>query len=406
LKTSWGSPAFTPAIPLLCGLLIIAAPLCGGDFALSAAGGSLLITPGGSSGYGTAGLAYAGQTGLRLKADAGKLSLKLPEARGDITAAAGRLEARGGNAGAAFTLGGFSHGAFTAGIDQAAFNSEGGSGAWFDAALSFRVRGFTLEPSASCAAASWGTGDFYWFFGKPRLPALWRLGFTAAYDAHSLGLSLFSLKADILTNDGEPLFNGASRGALLYYRFTGKNRRFPLKGVLGYAYAAAGMEGELTASNQGYFLFPYRFYNLDASFAAHAAFAALSLEYSFSIFRINAALGAAHVVQGTASAAVHYREKTLFGGNEKTDPRSTDPGGLGGAFLSAGLSIPSLRLGAKTSLALGLTKTLAVPWGYQTILSTDESGPSTSPSGGSLSGDLLRTLLLSGLSLHASLAVR
>jgi hypothetical protein len=358
------------------------------------------------SGYGLGGLAYTGETGLFLNADAGKVFFNLPEVQGDISAAAGRFGLHTQNVGAAFTVGGFSHAAFTADVGEAAFNSEGGSGVLFDTALSFRIRGLTLEPSASYATASWGKGDFYWFFGKPNLPALWRLGLTGALGAHGLGFSLFSLDADILDNDGAGLFKGASRGAVLYYRFSGKSRHFPVNGVLGYCYAAAEMDGGLTASNQGYSLFPYRFYNLDASFSAHAGFALISLEYGFSIFRVNAALGAAHVFQGTGSVDIHYREKSLFGGNEKTESLGKDVGGLGAAFLSADFGIPSLRLGAKTSLALGIKKTLALPWGYQTIFSAGESGPSDTRPGGGPDPDLLRTILLSGLSLYGSIVIR
>ncbi|MDR1302355.1 MAG: hypothetical protein LBK43_07785 [Treponema sp.] len=403
MKSSWGSPAFTPVILCLCSMVI--APLCGGDFSLSAAGGSLLVMPGGMSGYGLGGFAYTGETGLFLNADAGEVFLNLPEVHGDITTAAGRFGLHTQNFGAAFTVGGFSHAAFTADFGQAAFNSEGGSGVLFDTALSFRIRGLTLEPSASYATGSWGKGDFYWFFGKPNLPAWRRLGLTGALGAHGLGFSLFSLDADILDNDGVGLFKGASRGAVLYYRFSGKSQHFPVNGVLGYCYAAAEMDGELTASNQGYSLFPYRFYNLDASFSAHAGFALVNLEYRFFIFRINAALGAIHVFQGTGSVDIHYREKSLFGGNEKTDSLGKDVGGLGAAFLSADFGIPSLRLGAKTSLALGIKKTLALPWGYRNILSADESGPSDTHSGGGPDTDLIRTILLSGLSLYASLAI-
>jgi hypothetical protein len=404
LKSCRGSPACTPAILCLCGILIIAAPLCGGDFALSAVGGSLLVTSGGTSGYGLGGLAYAGETGLRLKAGAGELFLKLPEVQGDIRAATGRLGLRAQNFGAAFTVGGFGHSTFRADFGEAVFNSEGGSGLWFDAALSFRIRGLTLEPSASYGAASWGKGDFYWFFGKPNLPTFWRLGLTGAYDAHSLGFSLFSLDTDILNNDEEPLFTGASQGLVLYYRFAAKNKNFPLKSVLGYGYAAAGMEGGLTSSNQGYAVFPYRFYNLDASFSTHAGFALLNLEYRFSIFRIAATLGAVHVFQGTGSADIQYREKNLFGGREKTDSLPVDLGGLGAAFLSADFGMPSLRLGAKTKLTLGLKKTLALPWGYRNVFSAREDG--TSPSGGGFNTDLLRTILLSGVSLYGSLVIR
>jgi hypothetical protein len=166
------------------------------------------------------------------------------------------------------------------------------------------------------------------------------------------------------------------------------------------------MEGGLTASNQGYSLFPYRFYNIDTSFSTHAGFALVSLEYSFSIFRVSAALGAAQFFQGAGSADIHYREKSLFGGKEKIDPLSKDLGGLGAAFLLADFGIPSLRIGAKTKLSLGLKKTFALPWGYRNIFSVDEGGVPDSHSGDGFSTELLKTILLSGFSLYGSLAIR
>jgi hypothetical protein len=390
----------------MCCIAIIAAPLHGGDFSLSAAGGSLLATPGGASGYGLGGLSYTGENELRLKADAGGIFLHLPQAQGDIAVAAGGLGFHVKNFGVAFSGGFFRHAAFKADFGKTVFNSDGGSGAFLDAALSFGIRRLTLEPSVSYAAASWDKGDFYWFFGKPKLRAFWRLGVKGAYDAHSLGFTFFSLDAGILNNDAVSLFEGASKGIVLYYRFSAKNRNFPLSGVLGYCYAAAGLEGELTSSNQGYSLFPYRFYNLDTSFSTHVGFAMIRLEQGFSIFRVNAALGAAQVVRGTGSADIHYREKSLFGGGEKTDPLSKDMGGLGAAFLSIDFGAPSLRIGATTKLSLGLKKTLALPWGYRNIFSAGESGASDSPAGGGFDTDLLRTILLSGFSLYGSLAIR
>jgi hypothetical protein len=338
---------------------------------------------------------------------AGKIFLNLSRVQGDITIAAGRFGFQVKNFGAAFAAGVFSPSAFKADFGKTVFNSEGGGGSFFDTALSFRIHEFTLEPSVSYAAASWDRGDFYWFLGKPKLPAFWRWGLKGVYGVHSLGFNFFSLDADILNNDEAPLFKGSSGGTVLYYRFSAKNRNFPLRAVLGYCYAAAGMEGELTSSNQGYSVFPYRFYNLDASISAHAGFAMISLEYGFSIFRVNAVLGAAQVFQGTASADIHYRKKRLFGGEEKTDPRSKDLGNPGAAFLSVGFGMSSLRTGAKTKLSLGIKKTLALPWGYGDVFSADESAAPDSPSsGGGFSTDLLRTILLSGLSLYGSLTIR
>jgi hypothetical protein len=399
-----GVPAVTPG--LLCCIAIIAAPLWGGNFSLSASGGSLLVSPEGASGYRLGGLSYEQENRLRFRADAGELLFHLPEIDGDIVAAAGQFGFQIKNMGLAFSAGFFSHESFKADFGKTAFNSEGGSGSLLNTVLSVRFRGLTLEPSVVYAAASWRKGDFYWFFGKPKLRSFWLLGLRGAYGAHSLDFRFFSVDAAVLGNDSTLLFNGASEGFLLYYRFSLKNRALPLTGALGYCYAAAGMNGELTSSNQRYFLFPYRSYNLGASLSASVGFAAVSLEYGFSVFFIKAALGAAHVFRGSGSADIHYQEKALFGGEEQTGAVSKDLRGLGAVFLSVDAGIAFLPQGGKTKLSLGLKKTFAVPWGYRGLFSANEAGaPDTAASGG-FNPALLRTMLLSGFSLYASLGFR
>lgn len=136
-----GVPALTPAL-LWC-IAIAAAPLYGGDFSLSASGGSLLVTPDGMSGYTLGGLSYKGEPGPYLTMGAGKIFLNLSRVQGDITIAAGRFGFQVKNFGAAFAAGVFSHSAFKADFGQTVFNSEGGGGSFFDTALLF---GFTNSP--------------------------------------------------------------------------------------------------------------------------------------------------------------------------------------------------------------------------------------------------------------------
>jgi hypothetical protein len=399
-----GVPVFTPG--LLCFIAIIAAPLEGRDFSLAASGGSFLVTPDGASGYRLGGLSYGQGDELSFKVDAGELLFRLPGIHGDITAAAGQFGFQIKNIGLAFSAGFFSHSPFKVDFGETVFNSQGGSGSLLGTALAFRFRGITLEPSVSYASASWREGDFYWFFGKPKLNSFWLLGLRGAYDVHSLNFRFFSLDAGILGNDDISLFNGASEGFFLYYRFSVKNRIVPLSGTLGYFYATAGMDGELTSSNQRYFLFPYRFYNVDTSFSVSAGFAAISLDYGFSIFSIKAALGAVQVFRGSGSADIHYREKALFGGREQTGAVSDGLGGLGAAFLSVDAGLASLRLGTKTKLSLGLKKIFAFPWGYKGLFAVNGGMTSGSGPSGGFDPGLLRTMLLSGFSLYASLGLR
>jgi hypothetical protein len=135
-------------------------------------------------------------------------------------------------------------------------------------------------------------------------------------------------------------------------------------------------------------------------------FAAISLEYGFSLFFIKTALGAAQVFRGSGSSDIHYREKDLFGGKEKTGAVSKELGGLGAAFLSVDAGIASLRIGVKTKLSLGIKKTFALPWGYRGLFSAHEGGASDSGLQGGFDPGLLKTALLSGFSLYSSLGFR
>jgi hypothetical protein len=397
------APVFAPG--LFCVIAIFAAPLWGENASFSLSGGSLLVTPEGTSGYRLGGLSYIREDGLRIKANVGEIFLHLPEVQGDISVAAGQFGFEIPNFAVTFSAGFFRHSSFKADFGETVFNSEGGAGVLFNTVLSFRVLGVTLEPSAAYAEASWRNGDFYWFFGKPNIPSFWRFGLTGTYDTHSLGFKYLSFNADILSNDNMLLFTSTSGGFALYYRFSGNWRNMPLGGIAGYFYAAANMEGTLSSFNQHYFLFPYLFYNVDASFTAHIGFAAIRLSRDFSIFRIKAALGAAQVFRGQGSADIHYQEKNLFGGKEKFDASPVNLGGPGAAFLSVDFGVPSLRIGPHARLSLGFKKTLAIPWGYKGLLPADKGGPQDSGSGGGVDTGLLKTLLLSGFSFYGSLGV-
>jgi hypothetical protein len=148
--------------------------------------------------------------------------------------------------------------------------------------------------------------------------------------------------------------------------------------------------------------FPYSFYALTGALGVCAGFGALDLKQVFSLFQWRLMAGAAYIVQGKGNADIHYKEKTLFGGEEAFDTNSLDIGGAGAVFMLLDAEFPALRLDKrkKTRLSLGMRKLFVLPWGYERILPGDSALPGGSaPS----AGNLLHTVLLSGLSFHGSL---
>jgi hypothetical protein len=234
-------------------------------------------------------------------------------------------------------------------------------------------------------------------------PALAGYGVSLQYHTqHELAFQSLFMDMDIVANDTEGLFDSHLEAYAAFYRFSPEIARLRLGGILGWFYAAAGTEGSLTASNQHFAYFPYNFYTIYGSLGLHAGFAAVDLQRDFSFFRGRVILGAAHAFQGSGAADIHYKKKNLFGGEEVFDKASLDIEGIGAAFMLLDAGFPALRLGKgkKGHLSLGLRKLFVLPWGYEqapagVTASPDPSDPAT--------GKLLKTLLLSGLSLYGSL---
>jgi hypothetical protein len=279
--------------------------------------------------------------------------------------------------------------------------NDGGRGFFAETEAGLSLGDWNAALSFLYGSGNWDEGSFHWFFGSPRIPALALYGLSLGYRGqHKLTLRYLAVDADIHNNTAERLFDSHLDGAAAYYRFSTNTANSSIDGTLGWLYAAAEAEGALTASNQHYAYFPYNFYALEGSFAIQAGFGAIGLRQVFSPFQYRLVIGAAHIFQGSGAAAIHYREKTLFGGAEAFDTRPLDTSGTGAAFLLLDAGFPNLRPGGqkKAQLSLGLRKLFAIPWKH------DEAGEAPSPEPPApIRGDILKTALLSGLSFYASL---
>jgi|GEM_PF-1878773 len=313
------------------------------------------------------------------------------------------------------TSGFFDHSQLHVGGGLFSINNEGGQGSFAGVELSARLGPFSIAPQFLYAEARWKDGDMYWFFGKPRIPSIFFYGLGIGFDRqsryrHGLGFRHLAMNLDIVSNDYDLLFGTRLDTYLLFYGFSLERRRSSFSGTLGWLYANVGLKGALTSANQPFFLFPFLFFEVDASVNAHAGFALFNFRHSSGIFRYNVNMGAIHFFHDRAGVNTHYLMKNLFGGREGRDEIHLDIAGLGAALLVFEAALPSLQIG-RGRLFVGLEKIFAVPWGSRGLIASgtvDEPDNGPAESGPSLSdvdvASILRTALLSGLSIRLSLS--
>ncbi|MDR0302002.1 MAG: hypothetical protein LBI04_06800 [Treponema sp.] len=386
--------------------------------------GTLWVDDDGTSFYWHSGLAVTLIPGgpsphFFMNFDLGEVSSSLPLANGSVFGFMGQLGVKTSDTetpaytpfeGLTLAFGFFNQPQISVVTDEFSISNDGGNGYFFGIEAPLRFGCFSVVPVFMYGTARWQDGDLYWFFGKPQIPCVWGYGLdislsTESRYAHSLGFRGLAVDLNIISNEDEPLFAAGIDALTLFYQFSLENEKTAFSGTLGWLYAGLSLDGALTSSNQPYFLFPYLYFNItDACYKAHAGFALLRFRYNHGIFRYNFNLGALNIFYDHGEADIQYKNKKLFGGNEHTEKFNIEISGLGAAFLSLSAALPSLPIGSRCRLSLGLQKMFFLPWGYQNLLS---SGASTSGSGTetpSVSSSILKTVLLSGLSFSGSLS--
>jgi hypothetical protein len=373
-----------------------------------AGAGSLWVEDGGAALYWRTGLSLK-KGGVYAGLALGQAASSLPWAEGAVFAGRGNLRFDTPRFGLDLSGGFFSHGVLKSETEAFSVYSDGGRAFFAAVKAPARLGEWSIAPSFLYGSGGWTGGSLYWFFGTPRIPALTVCGLSLGYrNRHELAFRYLFMDAGIRNADGEGLFDSRLDAYAASYRLSLETGNLRLGARLGWFSAAAGAAGALTASNQHYAYFPYHFYALNGSLSLHAGFGAAELTQAFSFFQYRVVIGAVRLFQGAGAAAIHYKKKTLFGGEEAVDTLSLDTGGAGAAVILLDAGLPSLRLGTrkKARLSLGLKKLFVVPWGYEQALSGSSAAPDASsplsPSASS-TNSLLKTILLSGLSFYGSL---
>jgi hypothetical protein len=375
---------------------------------VSAETGTLWVEDDGAAWYWHSGLELTLGEYFFLGIDLGQVSANLPWADGSVFGFMWRYGIDTPRGGFTLAVGSLSHSLVSAAADKVVISNDGGDGFCFSIETPLRFGPLSLAPYLLYGEASWDNGDLYWFFGKPKLPFLLIYGADFSLDQqgrykHTLGSYGFSADIRIISNEDEPLFDTNLNAGLFFYQFSREEEKLVFTGTLGWFFTRASLEGALTSSNQPYFLFPFSFYNINAGFEIQAGFAGFRFRHSLGIFQYGFNLGALHIFYDRGGVDIHYRMKRLFGGDEAFDEINPDLSGLGAAFFLLEAAFPALPLTRKLRLSLDLQKAFVVPWGYEKLLASDNDSPAESPSAAD-TRSLLKTALLSGLSIHGSLS--
>jgi hypothetical protein len=397
-----------PAAALGLFLFLAAVLPCGAADGLSLAGktGALWADRDGAALYWGAGLSYKSGGRLFAEMNTGQLISSLAWADGDIDV----VRYRGGfdstGIGLRISGGFFRHDFFNADFGNSRFYNDGGRGYFINSLLKFHLGPVDISPSFLFGQANWDQGSFYWFFGRPDIPATYGYGLSAVYNTrHLLNLRYVTANLDIFSNDGEELFTADVDCFTAWYTLKGGAEIIRLEGTLGWLYAAGTAVGALTMSNQNYVFFPFRFFNVTGSMDVHLGYGLIGFVYNPVIFHFNISLGAANIFWGGVDAAFDYRMKKLFGGSElrgKIDPLSLANTGAAFLMLDAGIEPPT---GSRSSVFLfGFQKAFVIPWGYDKLINPGGGDSGASPPADKPDTDMWRTILLSGLSFYLKLS--
>lgn len=175
-------------------------------------------------------------------------------------------------------------------------------------------------------------GDWYWgqaaiglhdlgfLIARPSVEAIasiHRFKLTQWYEGTIMALKL----QGVLTNKtGESVASGAARiVAFQNTVYVPIAAHSALSLFASYIYFSGFFSIRLTAANQGYFLFPYRFYNRDISISGSVLGFGGSYRYTADRFRFYGAAQFYSIVNDTGSDVLHSKEKTsfLFNGKEE-----------------------------------------------------------------------------------------
>ena len=168
--------------------------------------------------------------------------------------------------------------------------------------------------------AAIGLHDLSFLIAQPSVEAIasiHRFRLTQWYEG---SIAALKLKGVLTNKTGESVASGTARVfAFQNTIYVPIAAHSALSLFASYIYFSGTFSIRLTAANQGYFLFPYRFYNRDISISGSVLGFGGSYRYTADRFRFYSAVQCYSVVNDTGSDVLHSKEKKsfLFKGKEE-----------------------------------------------------------------------------------------
>jgi hypothetical protein len=279
--------------------------------------------------------------------------------------------------------------------------SDGGEIVLFSASFPFSINSYVLEPAFLFGNGVWEKGDFEYFYGKLDLPFVLGFGISFYRGSNSLTVNYILCNGKIISNQEDTeLYNSEFYIYNALYKFNA-SRNINL--YAGFAGLSGEAVGALTAENQGYFLFPYLYYEVNGSLNVKVAYgmANLKLEPTFAEYGID--LGTLVAVNEKNAGNLRYKYRKKFAnyyGEEETfkDFRPMHIKGSGIVFSILSIQTKKIRIG-ESYIQYGIKKPLAIPFGefFSIWQKTSDND--------NFNGDsvLLKDILLWGLTTYVSI---
>jgi hypothetical protein len=282
--------------------------------------------------------------------------------------------------------------------------SGGGKIVLLSAAFPFSINSYVLEPAILLGNGFWEKGDFEYFYGKPNLPFALGFGMSIYRASNSFTLNYILCNGKIISNQGDiELYNSEFYIYNVLYKFNA-SRNFSL--YAGFAGLNAEAVGALTAENQGYFLFPYLFYETRGYLNVKAVYgmANLKLESASAEYAID--LGSLVAVSEKIAGNLHYKYRKKFAnyfGEEEIfeDFYPVRMKGSGIVFSILSIQTKKIRIG-ENYIQYGIKKPLVISFGefFSAQQEIDENGKDKKDYNKT---NLLKDIFLLGLTAYASI---
>lgn len=243
--------------------------------------------------------------------------------------------------------------------------NNGGKIALLSASFPFSINSYVFEPAILFGKGVWEKGDFDYFYGKPNLPFALGFGMSFNKSSNSLTANYMFCNGKILNNKGDAeLFNSDFYIYNVFYKFNASRN---LNLYAGAAELSAEATGALTAENQGYFLFPYLYYETSGHLNVKIVYGMANFKIESALTEYGIDLGTLAAIDEKSTGNLHYKYRKKFANyyGEEEIFRNFYPvhiKGSGIVFSILSIQTKKMRFG-ENYIQYGVKKPMAIPFG-------------------------------------------